>query len=313
MPTVQTCTNASDGYAVDYPDDWHVRSEDQQTCRFFHPRPFREPGPDGVSDIALYLRFVPPPLEEVRRIEQANAQEVLSSARRQAGERPAVRQKLLAGADGLLPPGSRVTQWLVEFESRTMIASTSDVAAAGTYEDRVAVLDAVMQSMRRVERPPMPCSAQGMAPELEPQPGLPAAVQETRQQIHRAAVQCDLERLEDLAAESGFTYSFGGGDDPAGFWRRAERREGGDPPMRYLAGLLQRPYGQRQVQGTTHYAWPSAFTYDSWASVPQRDREALEPLYDEQDFESFAQFGGYLGYRVVIEQDGTWIAFVAGD
>lgn len=49
-------------------------------------------------------------------------------------------------------------------------------------------------------------------------------------------------------AEEGFTYSFGGGDDPTG--------------------------------------------YDSWPGVPQRDREALKPLYDGDDFEGVQQCGG---------------------
>lgn len=53
--------------------------------------------------------------------------------------------------------------------------------------------------------------------------------------------------------------------------------------------------------------------YSSWNDVPQADREALKPLYDEGDIARFEQFGGYVGYRVVMLADGDWTAFVAGD
>lgn len=65
--------------------------------------------------------------------------------------------------------------------------------------------------------------------------------------------------------------------------------------------------------GVVRYVWPSAFAYDSWDEVPEVDREALRPLYGDDDLESFDRFGGYIGHRVVIREDGTWTAFVAGD
>lgn len=156
------------------------------------------------------------------------------------------------------------------------------------------------------------CSAAELPNELKAQPGLPNAVASTRQEIYQAAVSCDLDRLGELVAEE-FTYSFGGGEDPVGFWRDAELRAETPAPMRHLAGLLQRPYGTRQVQGRTQYEWPSAFGYDAWSDVPEQDRQALEPLYDAEDFARFAQFGAYVGYRVILTEDGSWTAFVAGD
>lgn len=43
------------------------------------------------------------------------------------------------------------------------------------------------------------------------------------------------------------------------------------------------------------------------------EQQALVPLHDEEDFAGFDEFGAYIGYRVLITQDGTWAAFVAGD
>jgi hypothetical protein len=62
----------------------------------------------------------------------------------------------------------------------------------------------------------------------------------------------------------------------------------------------------------TYYAWPSAFVTE-WSAVPEADREALRPLYGDEDFAFWAEAGGYMGYRVGITEDGEWVYFIAGD
>lgn len=155
------------------------------------------------------------------------------------------------------------------------------------------------------------CSAAGLSLEMEEQPDLPSPVSELRREIVRQAVTCDYEDLEWLAIRDGgddFTFSFGGGQSPAAFWHRQEEERG--QPMRFLVELLDRPYGELD-DGT--YVWPSAFAYDSWADVPTDHRWPLRPLYDSEDFEGFAEFGAYIGYRVGIAPDGDWLYFVRGD
>lgn len=308
-----TCVSRVDGYSVEHPAGWTAGdASEREPCRWFSPEPIAPDADRNPARIPIRLILVPHALDEVERLERADS-EVLSSDRREVGGRPAVRQELRAVGEGLLPDGTRSTQWLVDFGSRTLIATTSEAATAGTYAGNAQVLDAMMRSLRRIEPEPVECSAADLPAEPEAQAGLPPAVQETRREVYRAAVTCDVERLAELVPEEGFTYSFGGGDDPAGFWRRAELRGEARPPMRYLAGLLLRPYRAREVRGGTLYSWPAAFAYATWSDVPQREREALKPLYDEEDFAAFQQFGGYVGYRVVIAADGTWRAFVAGD
>jgi hypothetical protein len=60
------------------------------------------------------------------------------------------------------------------------------------------------------------------------------------------------------------------------------------------------------------YVWPAAFAKQpsQWTA---EDLEDLRILYSEEDIRSFEQAGGYLGYRVGIREDGTWLFFVAGD
>lgn len=173
--------------------------------------------------------------------------------------------------------------------------------------DQLAVLDA---------RFPTPCSGEALGSELEAQPGLPPAVAELRTALYEAARACDWQALQDLVTDpTAFSYSFGESGDPIAYWQRLELLH--YRPMLYLAGMLQRPYGAFQgPDGPVIYAWPSAYTYRSWAEVPEADRRVLLPLYDALDLSSFAEFGGYLGVRIGISAEGDqaiWIYAIEGD
>lgn len=152
------------------------------------------------------------------------------------------------------------------------------------------------------------CSASGVQ-EPPTQAGLPSAVAATRDEIATAARACDYERLGELAAagSSEFSFTFGAAQDPAEFWRQAEAE--GQEPLRFLVELLARPY---RAEPPT-YVWPSAYSYPSWAEVPESDRRALRPLYGDEDMRHFEAFGSYVGYRIGISSEGEWLFFVAGD
>jgi hypothetical protein len=47
--------------------------------------------------------------------------------------------------------------------------------------------------------------------------------------------------------------------------------------------------------------------------MPEADLEALRTLFTEDELQSFADFGSYIGYRVGIWENGDWSFFVAGD
>jgi hypothetical protein len=152
------------------------------------------------------------------------------------------------------------------------------------------------------------CSG-ALAADLVEQTGVPEAVAEKRAAIHAAAQACDWVALESLMADS-FSYTFGVDEDPIAYWQ--EREAAGDRVMFYLAELLNRPVGIQAAGDITYYAWPSAFVTE-WSAVPEADREALHPLYGDEEFAFWAEAGGYIGYRVGILEDGTWVYFIAGD
>ena len=317
----QTCAAEADGYRVEHPRDWHTNEADEtEPCRFFHPDPFEATPATETTDVAIVLRFTSAPFEAIvsETVESPAGAVIVDDERTAVGGMDAARIRTRATGDGLVPEGTLGVLWFVDFGTRTMTATTLSVADDVTFERSVEVLDHMMRTMERVESSDaLPtCSAADLSPEPVEQPGLPEPVRGMRDRIVRAAVACDFQALEALALVTGgeFTYSFGAEGDPGGYWRREEEGQG-PAPLRFLVGVLNRPYQrvQHAHRDEVRYVWPSAFGYDSWDAVPPEDKESLRPLYTEDDFESFARFGGYVGYRVGMTPEGEWEFFVAGD
>jgi hypothetical protein len=137
---------------------------------------------------------------------------------------------------------------------------------------------------------------------------LPDAVAATRDAIVAAAHARDYAALEALLDPKTFSYSFGESGDPVGYWKMLE--EEGEVPILgdFLPLVLTWPVAK---VGDT-YVWPSAHARapTEWT---EDDLEPLRQLYTADEIDGFVQAGGYLGYRVGIREDGTWLFFVAGD
>ena len=185
-------------------------------------------------------------------------------------------------------------------QTSTSEAATTDTSATSTETTAMA---STPTSVVDTE-----CSASGVE-RPGPQPELPSVVAERREAILTAALACDLDALAALTGPS-FTASFGGGD-PKDVWITDE--DFGYEPLRALVEILRLDPTSTEGDDGVFYLWPPAFTYETWEEVPGAHREALRVLYDDADFEGFAQFGGYIGYRTSITEDGTWTVFVAGD
>lgn len=147
------------------------------------------------------------------------------------------------------------------------------------------------------------CSAANLSGEL-PAQELPTAVAEKRRAIAEAAVACDFERLEQLASDAGFTYSYGASGGAAEYWQ--SREQAGDEVLGRLLRLLALPFTRNEAG---FYAWPSAYT----ENPTSRDWDLLRGIYDRREIASFRRNGSYLGHRIGISRDGEWQFFVAGD
>lgn len=160
---------------------------------------------------------------------------------------------------------------------------------------------------------PEGCSGHFWETPFAEQEGLPDAVAAKRAAIWDAAVECDWDQLQRLLGPS-FAYSYGGQDDsidaPIHFWQGLE--EDGEDPIRFLAELLNRPFGTIENQDITYYVWPSVHT-KPWEDVTDAERESLRPLFDDANFADFEAFGAYYHYRIGILANGDWVYFIAGD
>jgi hypothetical protein len=137
---------------------------------------------------------------------------------------------------------------------------------------------------------------------------LPPAVVETVDAIVRAAKSFDYDGLAALLDPETFTYSFGESGDPIAYWRMLE--EEGEVPI--LGDFLPVILSQQFAKQDDIYVWPAAHAKEpsTWTELDLAD---MRQLYTEEDIRGFEQAGGYLGYRVGIREDGTWLFFVAGD
>lgn len=144
------------------------------------------------------------------------------------------------------------------------------------------------------------------AARAEPPAGLPLPVALTRAAIYRAGT--DLDALAELIPDPDrFTYSFGDFGDPIGYWRMI-MAEGHEPVTDILSTVLH----SRFTLMEDTYVWPSAYPKLPSEWTPE-DREAMERIHSAEEIRQFEEFGHYLGWRVGIREDGTWLFFVAGD
>ena len=305
-PEEKAC--AATEFDVSYPAGWWVHEPDPEhsipACALFHPEPLTLEYDTEVPGIAVDLG-VDGLWTEIRSV--ASNADVVSERPATVAGREAIRYELRSREDDIRPAGTLTTVWLVNLDPLGLVGTTSDFGDLD-YGANQQVLDRMIESLKMPAAPR--CSGDGEDPGLEPQE-VPEAVAATRRAVASAAAECDYARLDGLAGP-GFKYGFGGDTvPPSVFWRRAEAQ--GEQPMRFLAGMLDRPVRRVPAAEPPVYAWPSAFTYGSWADVPGGDREALRPLYGDEDLEEFARFGGYIGWRAGIGEAGAWVYYLAGD
>ena len=158
------------------------------------------------------------------------------------------------------------------------------------------------------------CSARGLDPEIEPQPGLPEEVAATRAAIARAAASCDLAALADLAAYPEGFYFWLAAPPTAQNLADVDRRTG---ELRTLYQTLRTPFGVRPIadaEGVWHdvYLWPSAAAYDRFEDVPAQEWTRTEDLLGDLDERQFAD-SGFIDFRIGIRADGLWSFALAGD
>lgn len=162
------------------------------------------------------------------------------------------------------------------------------------------------------------CSAAELAsssPRLE---GLPAPAQETAKKLFNAAVACDQKTLVQLATEGETSLSFGSVTPDEVF----ELPESQDRPYFMLATLLSSfaptpnstvSEDGNEVSNATDYVWPPVYTATNPSDEQWQEAITAGLLSPEDAEEQRASGSGYVGYRVGINEQGSWTFFLAGD
>jgi hypothetical protein len=144
---------------------------------------------------------------------------------------------------------------------------------------------------------------------------LPPPVAKTHDAIRAAAGAHDYAALATLIDSAIFTYSFGDeGGDPVTFWKGLAS-DGTDVPATMVA-LLDMPCVTFQGdEGGPYYEWPSAAEVP-YPELAKEEVAALDKLYAGHLADNYIEdpeTGYYVGWRLLIDKDGRWTAFVAGD
>jgi hypothetical protein len=160
-----------------------------------------------------------------------------------------------------------------------------------------------------VEPPPAETTTLEPVPtEPAPQERLPAAVEMTRAAITEAAGAHDYDALAALIPDSGFTFSYGAGDSAIEHWQDLEAA--GETPLETMAGLL----ALRHTRAGDIYVWPWAYDRDpAKLTNAQKDALAAAGAATREQLDQMGELGHYLGWRLGIRREGTWVFFVAGD
>jgi hypothetical protein len=158
---------------------------------------------------------------------------------------------------------------------------------------------------------PTPANTNTLEPiptEPAPQSGLPAAVAMTRAAIIAAAGADDYDALAALIPDAGFTFSYGAGDSAIDYWKDLEAA--GETPLETMAALL----ALKHTRAGDIYVWPWPYDKDP-ASLTDAEKEALAGAgaATVEQLDQMGELGQYLGWRIGIRRDGTWMFFVAGD
>jgi len=145
------------------------------------------------------------------------------------------------------------------------------------------------------------------APSPQPDPAAPTPEAEaTRVSLLVAARAGDWDTIADLLPDDGFTASFGGETDAIAYYQTLPT-----DILAVIVSLLEGPSARFEPDiGLS--VWPDLHARQPFV-IAAEERDQLAAVYGEQALSNWEAAGSYLGWRIGIEDDGTWRFLVAGD
>lgn len=144
---------------------------------------------------------------------------------------------------------------------------------------------------------------------------LPKPVRETRAAMLAAARNADLAALQQIADAQGkpIQLGFGGAETVADFAMAASLSGDGLDSLADLIDLLEAPFAQvDDGEGGSFYIWPY-LAGGELTDLTDTDKVVAYQLVTPDALDDFIDYGGWLSFRTIIDEDGTWTAWVAGD
>lgn len=158
-----SCVEPSAGYVVRYPASWFTVTDGPVPCRFFSPQPFRLDAATEAPDVAVIVELAPVPFEAVVPPPPgASTNRVTVRMRARVAGRDALRVESTTSGYALVPEQLRQVTWYVDVGGSTLLGTTSEAAAGGTFADNVRVLDEIMSALA------IPSSVSGEASARQP-------------------------------------------------------------------------------------------------------------------------------------------------
>src|SRR5919106_543430 len=249
-------------------------------------------GPNGVWSVT----GVSSPLLEVNQISALDDDSVIVSGRL---------------ADTLLDPTRVAESW----EWTTPPLNDPAVLWIEVVDDRGRALGATAIPLPTPFEPvptPTPSASVSEPSPVQPPPvdvtAVPPATAETARLIFDGVLDLDFELLKSLLDPMTFVYNFDDGSNPIPEWRSDPTALDPIPAI-----LTLPPAAPRRIEGYgTFYIWPYLVDTD-FLRLTDREREDLAGLgFSEREIESMVDYGGYLGPRLAIDENGLWRNYITG-
>jgi len=144
---------------------------------------------------------------------------------------------------------------------------------------------------------------------------LPEPVQATHAAMLAAARSGDLTALQAIIdSQSGsIQLGFGGAETAAAFATANSVTGDGLDALAELVDILELPYeAVDDGEGGQFYIWPYLASADL-EKLTDADKVAAYQLINPDSLPDFIDYGGWLAMRTIIDEDGSWQAWVLGD
>lgn len=144
---------------------------------------------------------------------------------------------------------------------------------------------------------------------------LPKPVRATRTAMIGAAKAADLAALQAIidSQANAIQLGFGGAATAAEFATGNSVTGDGLDVLADLVDILEAPYAKVTDEGGTFYIWPYLADVMDLATISDADKVVAYQLIDTTSLPDFIEYGGWIAMRTIVNEDGTWSAWVLGD